>query len=159
VSRQKYQKWALGAVVRIPLDDTRHCYGQLLRDVDVAVFDTLTTEEMAPEEVITRPVLFRVAVSRWAVTQVRWEKVGRAAVRGDLYRPIPKFVQDALHPERFSIYLGGEDRPASREECEGLECCAVWEPEHVEDRIRDHYAGVPCKWVRLLALPDRQEQP
>jgi hypothetical protein len=48
VSRQKYQKWALGAVVRIPLDDTWHCYGQLLRDVDVAVFDTLTTGEWRP---------------------------------------------------------------------------------------------------------------
>jgi hypothetical protein len=34
-------------------------------------------------------------------------------------------------------------RPAAPEECVGLEGVAVWDPTHVEDRLRDHYAGRP----------------
>ena len=29
---------------------------------------------------------------------------------------------------------------------------AVWDPQHVEDRLRDHFAGLPNKWVQSLAL-------
>ncbi|WP_247897563.1 hypothetical protein [Paenibacillus pabuli] len=35
----------------------------------------------------------------------------------------------------FSIYYRGEIRPADREECEGLEIAAVWEAQHIVDRI------------------------
>jgi len=52
----------------------------------------------------------------------------------------------------FQIYLAGHIRQASRAECEGLERCAVWEPEHVEDRLRDHFAGKPNVWVESLRL-------
>jgi hypothetical protein len=34
-------------------------------------------------------------------------------------------------------------RPARPEECIALERVAVWDPVHVEERIRDHYAGRP----------------
>lgn len=37
-------------------------------------------------------------------------------------------------------------------EVEGLERLAVWDPEHVEDRIRDHYNGVQNIWVESLRL-------
>jgi hypothetical protein len=53
---------------------------------------------------------------------------------------------------RLTIYLLGDIRPAKRKECVGLECCAVWDPEHVEDRLKDHFAGIPNKWVQSMAL-------
>ncbi len=57
------------------------------------------------------------------------------------------YIQNALHPEKFEIYCAGEIRPATKEECVDLECCAVWEPEQVVERINNFYAGVPYKWI------------
>ncbi|WP_448115483.1 hypothetical protein [Mesorhizobium amorphae] len=34
----------------------------------------------------------------------------------------------------------------------GLECAAVWDPEHVVDRLRDPADGRPNKWVERLAV-------
>ena len=146
------QQRAVGAIVKIPLGDGSHTYAQILPEADCAVFDARTTKELAVSDVVSRSVLFRVAVDRHAFTGGGWPKVGTALLRDDLAKPAPKFMQDILRPTSFSIYLGGEIRPASRAECVGLERSAVWEPEHVESRIRDHYNGVQNKWVESLKL-------
>jgi hypothetical protein len=31
----------------------------------------------------------------------------------------------------------------------------VWAAEHVEDRLRDHYAGRPNQWVESLRIEKR----
>ncbi len=49
-------------------------------------------------------------------------------------------------PELAPLY----ERPATTGECIGLEAAAVWEAEHVEDRLRDHFAGQLNKWVEQL---------
>ena len=49
-------------------------------------------------------------------------------------------------PELAPLY----ERLAIAEECVGLERAAVWEPEHVEDRLRDHFAGRSNRWVESL---------
>jgi len=66
------------------------------------------------------------------------------------------YKQDAI-TGRLALYHStfastNWERPASREECAGLEAAAVWEPEHVEDRLRDHFAGRPNKWVESLRI-------
>jgi len=146
------QQRTVGAVVKVPLEDGWHSYAQVLGEADFAFFDARTRDELSPEEVVSRPVLFRVAVSNHAVTRGRWLKVGKAPVAPELSKPVKKFMQDLLDPRSYSLYLGGEIRPATRAECEGLERTAVWEPEHVESRLRDHYAGVPNVWVEQLRL-------
>lgn len=47
----------------------------------------------------------------------------------------------------------GEDS-ATRAQCAGLERSAVWDAEHVEDRLRDRRAGRLNKWAESLALKD-----
>jgi hypothetical protein len=42
--------------------------------------------------------------------------------------------------------------PARASECEGLEVAAIWDPEHVEDRLRDHFDGRPNLWVESIRL-------
>lgn len=41
----------------------------------------------------------------------------------------------------------GEMTPCTKEEARGKERAAVWDEKQMEDRIRDHYNGVPCKWI------------
>jgi hypothetical protein len=148
----KRQQRTIGAIVKIPLGDGRHTYGQILPEADCAIFDARTSMELEIADIVRRPVLFRVAVYKHAFTRSGWPKVGTAPLREEFAQPVPKFMQDIIEPTSFSIYIGGQIRPASRAECVGLERSAVWEPEHVESRIRDHYNKVPNKWVESLKI-------
>jgi hypothetical protein len=40
----------------------------------------------------------------------------------------------------------------AREDCVGLERAAVWEPEHIEDRLRDHFNGIKNIWEESLKI-------
>lgn len=142
----------VGSVVKIPLGGSLHTYGQILSEADVAFFDIEATEDVQVEEIVQRAVIFRIAVMNHAITKGRWPKVGTAPISPALAAPQPKFIQDPLDSSKLQIYLAGTIRPATRAECRDLERSAVWEPEHVEDRLRDHFAGRPNKWVEALRI-------
>ena len=59
------------------------------------------------------------------------------------------FIQDALNPTNFELYNPntGEIVPITKNEIIGLERAAVWDKNHVEDRVRDFYNNVPCVWL------------
>jgi hypothetical protein len=145
------QRFTVGAIVRVPLDDRWHAYAWMVPEVDFAFFDLRANKELAIEEIVTHPIAFRVGVHKSAWATGRWHKVGKSEPPAEVLAPPPTFIEDPL-TGRFSIYLNGKIRPANREECVGLDRCAVWSPEHVEDRLRDHFAGVPNKWVENLRM-------
>jgi hypothetical protein len=61
---------------------------------------------------------------------------------------------DVLDPDHYQIIDDeGNIRDATREETEGLEPAAVWEPEHIADRLEDHYAGRPNRWLKSMLQP------
>ena len=142
----------MGAIVKIPLGNGWHSYGQILDEPEIAFFDLRTETEPSSREIAGRPILFRLWVMNYAVTSGRWLKVGTAQLSDDLRQPVPRFKQDPIDPAALSIYLDEKETPASPEECANLERAAVWDPEHVEDRLRDHFAGRPNKWVESLSL-------
>lgn len=125
----------VGAVLRVAFTPGWHTYALTLTDAEFAFFDAATQAELAAAEVVGRPVLFRWCVFNDAVTSGRWPRVGKAAIPAPLTVSIPKAT--ALHD---GIYQNGVIRPATPEECEGLEPAAVWEPEDAEERLRLHYA-------------------
>jgi hypothetical protein len=135
----------------VPLGKGWHAYAWTLPEADFAFFDLRTRSALPVEEVVRHPIAFRVAVHKPAYNIGRWQRVGKAQPPPALLAPTPTFIRDLLNGE-YSIYLLGDIRPATRAECLGLERCAVWDPEHVEDRLRDHFAGLPNQWVESLAL-------
>lgn len=148
-----------GKVVKVPLDDDGlAAYAVILKSPKFAVFDG--REVSSVEDALKRHPMFYVSVMERAVTSGRWSvvKVNPDAVPA-LKAP-PTFMQDPINPEKLQIYEGGVIRPATRAECELLERTAVWDPEHVEDRIRDAYAGQENRWLRSLQIdavwPQRQ---
>jgi hypothetical protein len=147
----KRQRWTFGAVVVIPLGEGFHSYAQMLLDPEYAFFDSRTRDDFPIETVFSRPVLFRLWVMGYAHTKGRWEKVGVAEVAKELREPVLRYNQDPLRPQDIRLTYDGCSGPlGSIGDCKGLECAAVWDPEHVEDRLRDHYAGVPNKWYLSL---------
>lgn len=143
-----------GDVYRIDLGDGRFASCQALRLPLYAFFDSLSTDPSGPDpaEIVHGPVLFKVWVMSRAITSGRWVRIGAAPVRKDFLVPERFFKQDDFDPRAISIYCQGEERPATFDECTGLECAAVWDAEHVEDRLRDHYAGRPNPWVESMRL-------
>jgi hypothetical protein len=149
------QRRIVGAILKVPLDERRHTYAQTLNEADFAFFDARTDKELPIHDIISRPVLFREAVHKSAWNTGRWKRVGKAPLTPELSKPVPKFIQDKLQPDRFSIYLGGDIRPATKEECVGLQQCSVWDGPNIEERLRDHYAGRPQRVGRINYLVEQ----
>lgn len=158
-----------GDIVRIDLGDGRHTYGQLLVDPFVAVYDFPTTDQVIDmAAVVGKRVLFVVAVSHRSIERraVGGRPVGRRAVGGRGWPVVghappgsptaavpDRFVQDIADPGSCRILdAEGNARPATLQECEGLEPAAVWDAEHVTERLRDHYAGRSNVYLERMRL-------
>lgn len=147
------QQRTIGAIVKVPLEDGFHTYARTLSDAAFAFYDSRTKEDITDlNEIISRPVLFIIGVYNSAVTKGRWLKLGKVPLESKFDTLPLQFIQDALDPTRFKIYDNGIIRNATREECVGLERTAVWEAEHVEERLNDHYAGRTNRWVESLRM-------
>jgi hypothetical protein len=153
-----------GRVVRIPLGDGSVGWGRQLRSVRVEFYDRFDAEadaeQVDPHEVVGSEVAFTVAVMDRAFRRTSsWTLLDVVPLsqqeETEVYR---SFKRDPFSGA-LSIYWEnpdgswGEDN-ATRAQCVGLERSAVWDPEHVEDRLRDHRAGRPNKRAESLALKD-----
>ena len=149
---KKRQRRKEGDLLRIPIDQTWHTYARVLRTPLLAFYDARTDGDLKPEEIIRRPILFKLWVMHRATTSGRWRRVAHVPLEPELLEEPTFFKQDPLKPNKFSLYRGTDEIPATRGQCEGLERAAVWEPENVEERLRDHYLAKPNKWVKSLEL-------
>ncbi len=149
---KKKQRRVVGDVIKIDLGDGIHSYARVHPDASFTFYDSRGKAELPVEEIVGLPVLFQVAVLDHAVKEGLWPVIGHSTLGNDLESVRPRFIQDLLQPDKFSIYECGTVRPASREECNGLAAASVWEPTHVEDRLRDYYAGRSNRWVESLRI-------
>ena len=140
-----------GNVVKIGLGDGLFSYGRVLENPLVAFYDKCTARELTPSEIVCLPNAFILCVMNCAINSGRWTVVSYSDLGKDLQEPVPFFKKDAING-KLSIYVDGSERAATEEQCRGLERAAIWDPEHVEDRLRDHFSGLPNKWVTSLSL-------
>jgi len=146
----KRQRETEGAILEINIENQYYVYAQILTKGSFAFFDYRTTEKLTDFQVLNdAKVLFILAVNKYVVTKGMWLKVGKLPIRESLQVLPMKFIQDKLKPENFELYdpNTGEITPTTKDKIIGLERAAVWADNHVEDRIRDHYLGVPCIWL------------
>jgi hypothetical protein len=107
----KRQQRTVGAIVKIPLDDGWHTYAQILPEADCSVFEARTEKELTVSEVVSRPVLFRVAVYRHAFTRGRWPKVGTAPLRMSSQSPFRSVHAGYSATDEFFYLPGWRDSP------------------------------------------------
>ena len=112
-------------------------------------------EEDRPDisRIVGAPVAFRIWVMRRALTARVWPIIGSASPPPEILEEPWFFKRDRI-ARTLSIYRRGIEVAADRKACQGLECAAVWDPEHVADRLRDHFDGRPNEWVESLRLKD-----
>lgn len=150
----KRQRIIPGSILEINAND-KYYYAQILQSKGCAFFDLELDNPLKDYSSLNhKDVLFIVRVYDDVIVKGKWLKVGNLEIRDDLKIEPNKFIQDSLNPDNFELYNPntGEITPSNREEVKGLECASVWEAEHVEDRLRDHFAGKPNVWVEQLAI-------
>lgn len=139
----------IGDVLQIDLGNGQFVFGRVLPEPLMAFYDLISMEPKAASDIVTAPVLFVVPVMNYAVKSSKWLIVDSVDLEENL-KIKPRFFKQDRRTKQFYIYDDHGDIPATREECIGLERAAVWEPEHIEDRLRDHFAGKRNKWVESM---------
>lgn len=136
------QRRKLGNVYAIPLPNGEYAYGREGKE-------SLAISKFRSKEISSNPdfseIDFFVSVYNDVLTCGKWPKVCNYPYENedDAWEP-PRYIQDVLKPENFEIYYKGEIRKATKQECLGLERCAVWDAHHVIDRLM----GID-KWTNI----------
>lgn len=145
-----------GDVLKIDLGDGSYSYAQVGPEPVIIFFDGTYRTEQPPEEAVRDPVAFRICVMNYAVTTGLWPVVGRAELTTENAAEPFFYKQDSISGRLYlyhsSFAATNFERPASLLECEALECAAVWEPEHVIERLRDHFAGRENRWLASMRI-------
>lgn len=155
VTRRPRASRTEGDVVRIDLGGGWRAYARVLREPLLAFYDLKTNQDPAIEAIVSSPIAFKIWVMNSAITSGRWSVIGHDDLAGT--EPQEWFCKEDPLSGRLSKYSEGEEVTTTFEECSTLERAAVWEAEHVEDRLRDHFKGRPNKWVDSLRLKPRSE--
>jgi hypothetical protein len=102
------------------------------------------------------PVAFKLWVFNYAITKGGWPVIGTRPLTPENAQEPFFYKQNAINGRLFlyhsTLVATNYERPATLTECEGLECAAVWEPEHVVDRLRDHSNGQINRWTESLKI-------
>jgi hypothetical protein len=150
MEKKKRQQRTVGAVVKIPLENGFHCYARILED-DFAFYNVHTKEDLPINDIIGSSVLFFAAVYDDAVLEGHWQKIGKILpLEAHLNNKPPVYTQDRLNLDKYTIYKNGEEKPATREDCIGLEYLMFWEKEEIEERLNDHFAGRKNEFVEKM---------
>jgi hypothetical protein len=137
-------------MMAIPLGDGTYGYCRALRFPNVAVYNHRSQVLLKSDDVLGKEVAFRISIMRSAFTGKRWKRIGQVPLSvSEKSEAVWYFMQDP-DGNLFKTRDWLERIPATWSEIQGLECAAAWDPEHVEDRLRDHFAGRPSKWVESL---------
>lgn len=139
----------VGDIVKIPLAENSYCFGRVLQEPLMAFYDLLVSTVPDIGRISSSPILFKVWVMNKAITSGRWPVIGNADLDKEI-TSVPEFFKQDPVSKAFSKYSDGKEKPATQSDCIGLERAAVWEAEHIEDRLRDYYAGRKNKWVESL---------
>jgi hypothetical protein len=148
------RQWQPGAIIRKQLADGMHYYARLLEFPWAAFY----RHRSGPPEsdlaaIAAHDVLFTIAAHKSLLAKNQWEPIGHLPLDRSLLPPAAQAVWDDADNCQI-IDAHGEMRHATPKECAGLEPAAVWEPEHIDDRLQDAFGGRPNRWLEQM-IPKR----
>ena len=148
----KRQQRTIGSIVEIPLNNDYYTYARIL-DNFMAFYNIYTKEQPETNKIVSSDVLFFSAVYDSVITKGYWLKIGKKTPLEDkLYELPPFYTQDILNTDKYTIYDTNGKRPATKEECIGLEYYGVWEGQKMEERLNDYFTGKKTNWQKRLKM-------
>lgn len=128
------RKPTVGSVVQLSLPDGTYAYGRVLKDAAVAFYETRTPAPSQPP-IGERRYAFVVGVYDDVLRADDVPVVGKdPSATPDEDWPPPFRVEDPISGS-LSIYERGSFRQATRAEAGDLEPAAVWDREHLVNRL------------------------
>jgi hypothetical protein len=130
-----------GTFRRIRLSDGSFAYGRALDPPYVAFYEFRSSQPISELDVLeNQPILFVQSVRLSGIR--RWEAIGVRPLVGAVAQPFLRYSQDVLDYQQCVIFDSlGNERPATPEECVGIEQSAVWEAQGIEERLLDAFEG------------------
>ncbi|QES87744.1 Imm26 family immunity protein [Rhizosphaericola mali] len=146
-----------GAFIEILLPNGMFSYGRILAKASFAFYNIYSENKILDLEFIKNAeIIFINSVYKYAISKNRWIIIGIIELEPNL-RVLPmEFIQDTFNYNQIELYdpNTGEIKQSQKSECLGLERAAVWEPEHIEDRIIDYFEGRLNVWYESLKIKD-----
>lgn len=130
------RKIKIGDIYAIPLPNGMYAYARVFKDAGLGVYNKLGNT-LDPEINDEWKYQFVISVFQDLLQDGQWIYVKNFPFeQKDDKWPPKRYMKDSVNGS-YSIYYKGEVRVASAEECEGLECAAVWDRELVVGRIME----------------------
>ena len=146
-TKKKRQRYTVGSIVEIPINDGEYyCYAQLLKNNVIAFFDFRTYTPLQDYSVLDNtPELFRTCASTHEISTGVWLKVDKRPIRPE-FETVKDMYVYLPFDNRFFIYKLETDEmiPATREQCLGLEKFSIVEHKLIEERFVAHFNHVPA---------------
>ncbi|MCJ8311619.1 MAG: hypothetical protein HRU38_02795 [Saccharospirillaceae bacterium] len=143
------KNYEIGKIVEIQVDGS-FSYAVVISEPLVAFSKTFFDTPQTDFNEIFSDDTFYIWIMKYALGRNGWKKVGFLNNHSILASK-PEFFKFDLIAKVFSIYDGVNEKRATFEECANLECAAVWDPHHVEDRLLALRDGKTCKWDKSLS--------
>lgn len=131
---RKSVRFEIGDVFEIPLPNGKYAYGRIYDDAGVGIYSFISDSPNNPP-IGLRDFMFNVGMYEDILKLGEWKIVDHDPFGKEESKfPPPSYIEDPLTGE-YSIYHKGKIKSASERDVEGLEETAVWDKNHITERI------------------------
>lgn len=132
-----------GDIIAIPLSGKKYAFAMVLKDPGISVYDYIGNDQNDKPK--TAKYLFTVWASFKSLEKNNVRVIGHEEVTSPEDIALPPMWRRDLISGAYEIYKDGKFIPSDRFECEPLEVAAVWDYEHIVDRVNGD-----DKWQKSL---------
>lgn len=134
------RKLTEGDIFAIPLEDGAYGFCQIARGSNIACFKLRSATFLDLEEIVTAPLLFRVAAENNPPRSGKWVYLGNLPLSGTL-ADYSEFRNQPVGSNQLYLYKGGILSPATYDQVKDLEVLAWWGAQRIVERLIDNLAG------------------
>jgi hypothetical protein len=131
----------IGTFFAIPLDG-EYGFARVVRRGHLAGYDLKSRSIPSLDAIEAAGILFVVPVYFDFYVSRRWKNLGKRPLSGEADKPAKFFRQDPI-TGFVDIYSEGKFLPHTDEDLSKLECLGVCSENHIESRLKNHFAGRP----------------
>lgn len=137
-------KRIVGNIGALALPNGKYAFGLIFKQSYVGFYKHLGDNEK--DLPIDDDYVFILSVHREVISAMKL--VGKKAIKDPKeVEPPPQRIVDPI-TGKCELYVNGEIRPSTYDECKDLENCACWELRHITDRLMGNN-----KWQETFSKP------
>ena len=145
----------LGQVFAVRLENSYYGFGQVTGGELYTFFNFFCKDldGVQPSFIVSHSILFRICVAKRVLTNGEWPVIGIIKPTKNLLLGEDQYKVDPLNGKLTIWKEDNSELPATWEECKNLERAAIWDKEHVEERLYDSFCGRPSAIVEAQKPP------